>query len=563
VSRALLALTLASVGFIPPPAIAQTVVVRVLDAETSTPIVGALVSLVDVSGAATITRLTDEQGRALFLGPAPATYRTRSEMIGMATATSDAFQVGPETAAAHVVRLEPRAILLEGLEVSAETRECRVRPAEGLVAARLWDEARKALTAAAVTEEQAFYRYETLRYERDLDGDGRTILTEDRSRRTGYMAAPFESLPAEDLVENGFVQEHGSDLLYYAPDANVLLSDPFLDTHCFRVLDTQDVEGVVGLAFEPSRDRSETSDIAGTLWLDRETAQLRWLDFSYRHLGPDYASANAGGYVEFSRLPAGRWIVPEWWIRMPMLRVEVGVNDRRRAAVTGYRQAGGQVVDVREGGRSLGSGVLTGGIEGVAVDSSGAAVSGVAVGIVGSNQSVFTDVEGRFAISGLGDGVYQLRVTFSDLAQFGYVSPTSTRDVPPGASVWVEIHKPSVAQALGQICDGEARRPGTAILVGSVVDEATGRSVAGARVRVRWSSFQARGDRQQTLRLLEDRTGLETITDQGGSYRFCEVPIGEQLALSVVAEGTELAVETLTIGGGEVGRVRILRHSVR
>ncbi|NIR40889.1 MAG: hypothetical protein GWO22_34680, partial [Actinobacteria bacterium] len=92
----------------------------------------------------------------------------------------------------------------------------------------MWDEARKALAVASFTDQRGSYRYETMTYNRRMDRDF-TILSEEESRREGYMLSPFESRPAEDLVENGFVQREDGDQVYYAPDADVLLSDAFLD----------------------------------------------------------------------------------------------------------------------------------------------------------------------------------------------------------------------------------------------------------------------------------------------------------------------------------------------
>ena len=76
------------------------------------------------------------------------------------------------------------------------------------------------------------------------------VLGGEEQRREGYMLTPFESLPADSLVHYGFVQSDGRDQMYYAPDAGVLLSDPFLDTHCFRLASGR--EGLVGLAFSNS-----------------------------------------------------------------------------------------------------------------------------------------------------------------------------------------------------------------------------------------------------------------------------------------------------------------------
>ena len=59
-------------------------------------------------------------------------------------------------------------------------------------------------------------------YERDAYEGG--VASQDETRRQGIRRAPFETLPAEDLVQRGFVRRVATDLVYYAPDADVLLS---------------------------------------------------------------------------------------------------------------------------------------------------------------------------------------------------------------------------------------------------------------------------------------------------------------------------------------------------
>lgn len=67
------------------PAAAQTVVLRVVSAESSQPVFGALVYLEDGEGAMIKNALTDERGRLLFVGLGAGSYRLRVEMIGKGT----------------------------------------------------------------------------------------------------------------------------------------------------------------------------------------------------------------------------------------------------------------------------------------------------------------------------------------------------------------------------------------------------------------------------------------------------------------------------------------------
>ncbi len=545
----------------PTGASAQTVLVRVTSSDTQQPIFGALAHLVDEVGRVVRSVLTDERGRALFVSVPPARYRVRAEMIGMGTLETAPFDVAQGTTEPGELSLDPRPIDLDGINVTAERRRCTARPsAEGLAVATLWDEARKALSAAALTEQQGLYRYETMLYERDMDPQDRTVLRDEESHRDGYMRTPFESLPPEDLVEGGFVRREGTELVYYAPDANVLLSDAFLDTHCFRLAGENEAEQVVGLNFEPTETRRRVTDVSGTLWLDRETAELRWLEYTYWNLDLQVRSASAGGRVEFRRMPAGTWIVPEWWIEMPIIgtRIDSGTS---RAALTRLRRSGGRVVQVHEGGgRSLGGRAQTGGIEGIVVDSAGAPVSGARVAVIGSNQAFFTDAEGRFGILGLSEGNYQVRFADPRVESFGLVAPPLAREVLTGEVSYVEFHMPSVSDLLRDVCAEGPGTSGGATLVGRVVDD-VGQPLEGVTVRVTWSTLQALGAPGQARRLLGNVSGFEVVTGPSGAYTFCGVPRGERLDVVTVMGEAEASAGGLTISPGRAGALHEIRRA--
>jgi hypothetical protein len=542
------------------PAAAQTVLVRVIEGESMAPTVGALAYLVDESGGVVRNTLTDERGRGLFVGIPAGSYRVRVDMIGMASGETDLFTISEGTTITEELRLESSAIQLEGLEVELEAGRCRVRPgAEGMLVAQVWEEARKALSAASFTDQRGAYRYETVRYDRQLDRDG-VVLNEDQRKRDGYMSTPFESRPAEDLAEHGYVQRDGRDYLYYAPDATVLLSDPFLDTHCFKMAGRRDE--LIGLGFEPTGERKNVPDIAGTMWVDATTAELRWLEFEYQYLEPEMMSAEVGGRVDFERMPDGTWIVPEWWIRMPVMSTQTNFQNELIAYIAQYHQTGGLVLEAREaGGRSLGQRVQTGGVEGVVMDSVGVPLTGVRVGVIGSNQEVYTDREGKFSITGLTAGRYQVRFVDQQLEQAGYIPEPVPRDVIRGELAYMEYHMPSIGDVLFEACRGVERDSGSVVLAGTVVDR-LGRVVPDATVRVSWTSYAAMGggdisrDNPNNIRELTD--GFETTASSTGFFQFCGVPPGEQLVL-YAALGEDLSDQAqFSIPDYETGALRVL-----
>lgn len=83
---------------------------------------------------------------------------------------------------------------------------------------------------------------------------------------------PFRSAPAAELMQKGFVQQVADMMVYHAPDAHVLLSDEFLDGHCFSIRREENRKGMIGLAFEPMPQRRRMRGMTGVLWLDERTA---------------------------------------------------------------------------------------------------------------------------------------------------------------------------------------------------------------------------------------------------------------------------------------------------
>jgi hypothetical protein len=481
-------------------------------------------------------------------------------MIGLSTQETEPFDVTGSATQPRELGLAPRAIDLEAIDVRAERRSCTARPTgEGLVVARLWEEARKALSAAALTELQGLYRYETMVYERDVNPSTGVIVRNEESTRQGYMRSPFATLAPEDLVGNGFVRRERGELLYYAPDADVLLSDAFLDTHCFRLAESSDAAEEIGLEFEPLERRGRIADVGGILWLDRETGELRWLEYTYYNLDLQVRTASAGGRVEFERMPSGKWIVPEWWIDMPIIDTRFMDDGSSRVGLSRVRRSGGRVLQVHEaGGRSIGGRDRTGGIEGIVVDSVGVPVAGARVGAVGWSQEAFTDAQGGFGLLGMREGTYEIRAVDPRIEALGFASPPLVREVIPGEVSYVEFHMPSVGDLLAQACRDQPDASEGATVVGRVVDSA-GRPIAGAIIRATWISGDALGATDLSGLLVLDRSGLETTTDPNGAYSLCGVPRGPRIDVVSIVQGEERTAESLIIERG-VGALHQIRR---
>jgi hypothetical protein len=223
-------------------------------------------------------------------------------------------------------------------------------------------------------------------------------------------------------------------------------------------------------------------------------------------------------------------------------------SGRRSRFINGYRQVGGVVLEAREaGGRRLGQRVATGGFEGVVLDSVGVPIASARVGVVGSNQEVYTDAAGRYGIVGLNPGRYQVRFVDPALESIGFVPEPVARDVIRGESTTLDFHMPSVGDVLFEACRGVERRTEFAILAGMVRDERR-RPVEGAQVLVEWSTFRIRSPGGDVDFDGETIDGFQTTTDASGSYRFCGVPTDMLLRVRALEGESQSDVYELRVG---------------
>ncbi|MGH7571634.1 MAG: carboxypeptidase regulatory-like domain-containing protein [Gemmatimonadota bacterium] len=336
------------------PVAAQVVRGTVVEETSGQAVVGSFVVLLDRAGSQRGAALTGRDGDFEISVTVPGEYRLGVDRIGYLTVVTPFFHVpaGRTIEYRLAVRVEP--VELAGIDVSVESG-CRIRPGEELFSARVWEEARKALNATAWTQRKGLLRYAVRNTERRLDPWTQRVEDERTETRRGLSrGSPYVALDVDRLARGGFAQLDGETQVYYAPDATTLLSDWFLDHHCFQVVPTSEAEpGLVGLAFEPT-DHGNQVDVRGTLWLDERTAELARLDFGYTSLPRSMGRVEAGGRVEFDRLPTGEWIVPRWRIRMPVVRwaaadlySHLTMDPSQRGPVLlAYEEDSGEVVNV-------------------------------------------------------------------------------------------------------------------------------------------------------------------------------------------------------------------------
>lgn len=565
----------------------QVVQGRLVEAGEGNAVGGAMATLEDRSGRLLVQVLT-RTGSGLFQldAPDPGEYRIRADRIGYATTWSEWFRLAAGDTVSLRIEAPVEPVSLEGVVAEAD-RRCQVRPQEAMAVGRVWEEARKALAAAAWTQSRGMYEYELLGFVRQLDRRGRKVESEDRALAQGPASAPYVSRPADSLAAHGYARITGDGSWFWAPDAGALLADLFLDTHCFRVVaGGDDAPGLVGLAFEPVSDRS-TPDISGTMWLDPRTARLQRLEYRYERLGVPEAllAAEPGGAVRFRELPNGTWIVDSWSIRMFRAGVvEHPLTGRPAATLEGVTVQGGEVLRVHGSAGVVFDAGPGRRIAGVVRDSVGAGLAGARVFASGEGVEATTGPDGNFELTHLGLGEYEVAYSHPYLDELWYapdpveVEVKADGDAEPA---WVEFEAPATSEIMEDVCRGMGsprnalielaslvqRSPSAepsdnaprgaklvfphGILMGHVRD-AEGKPLAEVTVRVLSDAYYmeilaraANADDNRSMEALFERDGRRggavVTTNSSGFYRACWVPTNTPLRVAVL-DGDETLV---------------------
>lgn len=285
---------------------------------TGSPAAGVLVEAVGVSDRARLaTTLTDARGYFILPLPAGAPASVRALRVGFRPTEFGNFTLAAGETRTERFVLTGDAVVLERVMVVTQSA-CGAPSASGRLVATLLDEARKAIRSTQTSSMRGRLNAEwsVATQLTTLEGNPITAATVRQSQSS--TDRPFVSLPPDSLARVGYLETHENTYTYFAPGPEVLLSEDFVEAHCFQAVPrTSDDREWVGLAFRPAVSRRGIVGIQGTLWLDRPTAELRRLDYSYVNLPRDLAGTPAGGNVEFLRLPSGVWLANRWSIRMP------------------------------------------------------------------------------------------------------------------------------------------------------------------------------------------------------------------------------------------------------
>jgi hypothetical protein len=514
------------------PLSAQAITGTLVEAETGAPVEGASVTLLNRSGDQVDWRLTDAAGRFDFRMTRAGTYLLRADRIGHASVLSDPIPVDRGVTAVYSLETPVEAIMLAGIDVRS-SRRCEVRPGRGASTARVWAEARKALEATSRTSGLGVYRYVVRHYERELDARGGRVRSEQSRIQGGRMFGPPRSLNVESLLEGGFTRPDDDGTIYYAPDADVLLSDLFLDTHCMSLAEGEDeAEGLLGLAFEPTEDRG-VPDISGILWLNPEDGEVQWLDYRYEFLDVPN-SERLGGRIRFHGLPNGMWIVSEWYIRVPLLQATRRPGRRARLRLVGLREEGGSVLRVNNQRGDLVLDSEAGIIEGVVLESEGSDPMAEVVVLLDDGTQVTTDEDGRFRFTALATGYHGLRVFNPVLDSLGLSAEPVFFEVSPGEVTPARLRFRSLDTVMTERCATANPSSYEGILTGFALNE-TGDPLPGGRISVAWEEIEEQGGR---VRVVYKVLTTSELPDDG-LFLMCGLPRDRSVDITVERNGRE------------------------
>ncbi len=542
------------------PVAAQVIRGAVVDGSTQTPVPGAFVVLLDAGGTQRGGVLSGEGGSYILRAPAPGRYTLRAERIGYASALSDTLVVEAGRTLVYRFEINIQPVDLEGMKVTGRGR-CRVSREMGAQTALVWDEVRKALSIAVWGDTERGVPFQTRLWSRSRDIVSLELISDTVHLSSGYGRTPFASESARSLGAKGYIRAlPDGSYMFYGVDAQTILSDDFMSRHCFRVVQARrGQEGMVGLGFEPIH-KTDRPDITGTLWLDRATSELRYLEFKYDRIpmAGNLPTGPFGGRVYFRRLDNGDWVVQRWWLRMPQSVSFVNPNADRRMnlglhVTPDEMRAGAQRRGIRvheQGGElrfigAAGTGDVDGHatLNGTVFDSTRMVpLARANVFLTDANRATTTDFFGHFRLTGIPGGTHQVAFTHPYVDSLGLpVTPmTVTVSAHRYASVMLTVPKAAGCPTA------------TSGIVGFVEDRRNGDPLPGVPVRAAWIIPGV--DHPTPTR--DRRVEVADTTDESGRYLFCDVPLEREV--DVEPEGGGSVKIRLESRG--IARLELLTH---
>lgn len=509
---------LIAVAAVAPAAESQIVRGRITEVNTTTPVAGAVVSLLPPAGdSAVVSTLSNRDGDYAVRAPSAGTWRLAVKRIGVRRFVSVPFALTEGETRVVGVPIDAIAMALPEVTVSGL---CVTRPRDLARVASLWDEARTALEAADISLRDRLIQARITRYAAEVDPPSLRPLFDWRSDAEVMAAQPFHSLSGDSLSALGYWRAlPGDSVEFLAPDARALASNAFLRDHCFGLATPpRNRPDLVGLTFAPARDR-QRPDITGTIWLDARRFELRFIEFRYTRLPPAPDANRVGGEVHFVRLESGAWIVDRWFIRMPQ-NVTAGGASRRQ-----LREEGG-VVDAEGVATARRLATLAGTVR----DSLGRPLAGALVRVVGTHRQAATSPAGAFRLDSLPAGAVSVTVHADGYDAMATLAASRRIELPAGRTTRMDLRAARGADLRREFCPAAAAsgRLRGAVVRLVMVDSASFTPMPGVRFLATWSAVQENASGAGSER------HEQAMTDVRGAATFCDLPADLDVEMSVL-----------------------------
>ena len=476
--------------------------------------------------------LTNQRGAFSIQLNGAGTYVLHALRIGFRPTVGPTIAVAKNDTVSVQIRLTGVSVSLAAVTVRGDD-VCRTRPDSGALVARAWEEARKAIMASQLTATDAPLVAEWIEYSRTLEASGRVVRALKVRSTTSPTTHAFRSVPADSLAAHGYVIPEGEETSYHAPDGNVLLSDAFAATHCFQIVAPRaGADTLIGVAFRPARDNREIRDIEGTFWLDRRSAELRWMEYSYTNMPSIADKASPGGRVEFLHVRTGGWLIGKWNIRMPEFGRAMATSQRAgrvnvvqpsNNVLQAIQVSGGQVTKVMRGdtlvyqaaGAALEVQILSG--------DQFISPAGATVELVGTDYAATARADGRVRLSPVLEGRYDARISTTLMDTLGI--PPIMREIEIGGRPRVDTVRLATPSELSRAACGDRMNDQSGLVRGTVRDS-VGVPIANAAVVVSWMGSVKIGVQGNSDRVGWTEQTVGVLSDANGRWRACGVPRG-------------------------------------
>ncbi len=502
---------------------AQIVRGRVTESGSGSAVGGVLVSLIDPrTRAQSVSTLSDPQGRYALRAPVAGTYQVEAKRIGVRRFVSRSIELALGETQLLDITVQGLAYTLPEVVVSGLTT-CSGATADAPRIGALWEEARTALSATRISLRERLFRGTVSRYIRELDPKTRRVLKEEGRQIEGVMDKPFRAVDADSLSTRGYVTvDERNEKTYFAPDADVLLSDAFVSDHCFRLAGpSRQRRGLMGLSFAPAPGR-RLSDIEGTMWLDGRTFELKLVEFKFVNTGDLPDDTFADGEVHFEKLTNGAWVVRRWFIRIPhggraSTPVTVsGATPNIFVRRIGYvlREEGGNVTTetmLDQTKRSALNGIVT--------DSLGGPLGGAVVQLSGTPYKSITDARGVYRIEGVVPGTFNVIVEHPAYRAFGVFAADAEVTLPEGLVSQLQLSAPRTRELRSRLCPSHSQALDSADVRINLIDK-SGRPVSFQFLRLTWNQVMD----MSASHIRSQLHYADSQTDQYGGATFCGVP---------------------------------------